>query len=1020
MNPNRQTGRQLGLILLLFAWSASGWAQVPAEPMLRVNTEMHTGSVRSMAVNTDETILATGSDDKTVKLWDLATGELLSTIRIPSDQLHVGRINGVSFSPDGKTLAAGGFTGFNAGENCVYFYDVESGEMIGRSPSTAEINHLAYSPDGRFLAVAVSNGAGGIMHIYSVAEGNWLISDPQYEARCSQVAWSGGVAGQALKLAAVGYDGKFRIYDVDQGQRLVGNAPGGQAVQGCALSPDGSHLALSYQDTTAIDVINVADLTPAFSADTSGLREYNLGSVAWSQDGQMLYAGGTYDDNERWPVMVWDQGGRGRRTAWMVGQSTVFDLLPLSGGRLLMCDADPGWMMLDARGQTVLSKLGTPLERRSEKGYFAPYEDQLMSGQTLLVSADGRRVAFSYEYEVQARFHSYEVGADELVDLGTNVPNDLLLAKVQGGGMIVQNWVNLLLNQYAERPTVNGRTVDSFQDGEMSNCMAMAHDGSGFALGTTFFVRFYDPLGAQVWQQQATGIVLSVNVSADNRFVVAALDDGTIRWYRRSDGVPLLGLFPHRDGVELVGWSPDGYFKATGNGESMMGWQVNRGLDANPEFFGFDQLFKLFRNSQRVKRGQSLPDGSRSLEVLQSVVEQCRPAAEIINDLVRGGVLDPPPSVSEAVFGVPKVRFADVEDLNVDGKERVKLTILAEPQAGVDISSIDLYNNGGSVYSTSRLRLHQGMPGRVFDVELSPGRNELVAIARNVRRATSYPVKVRLYYDPQRNAVANQSPTTGLNPLADMTMAALPAGGGDLWVFAVGLENYQNSSLNLKFCVEDAQEVSKSLGERGRSLYQVQPPILMTDAQVTRSALVDQFHRLAQQVQPEDTFVFFFAGHGAITFESMFYLTTHEVSGTEEEELSAHGVSAAELLDLMHKIKAQKRVLLLDSCYSGALTDFLENGEETVRDLSRDVGIAMLASSSADQESREVASLQHGLFTNALLQHLRGGGPVSFRSMETSVKQGVEQSVNAYLVEGNRQIQEPMSYFKGEDIILGR
>ncbi|MHC5729339.1 MAG: WD40 repeat domain-containing protein, partial [Nostoc sp.] len=62
----------------------------------------HSGSVNSVAISPDGKTLASGSDDETIKLWNLATGEQIRTLTGHSEVLNV------AISPDGKTLVSGG------------------------------------------------------------------------------------------------------------------------------------------------------------------------------------------------------------------------------------------------------------------------------------------------------------------------------------------------------------------------------------------------------------------------------------------------------------------------------------------------------------------------------------------------------------------------------------------------------------------------------------------------------------------------------------------------------------------------------------------------------------------------------------------------------------------------------------------------------------------------------------------------------------------------------------------------
>jgi hypothetical protein len=73
--------------------------------------------------------------------------------------------------------------------------------------------------------------------------------------------------------------------------------------------------------------------------------------------------------------------------------------------------------------------------------------------------------------------------------------------------------------------------------------------------------------------------------SPDGRLVVAALRDGTVRWYRASDGVELLAVFLPADGKRWVAFSPSGYYAAGPGAEDLVGWQVDNGPDQAASFY---------------------------------------------------------------------------------------------------------------------------------------------------------------------------------------------------------------------------------------------------------------------------------------------------------------------------------------------------------------------------------------------------------------------------------------------------
>jgi WD40 repeat protein len=103
-----------GLAALAFAPAlAEGLAQktdLYDRPVLAIDPGMHTARIWAQAVDAAGRYAVTGSEDRTVRIWSIADGKLLRTIWIPVGPEYVGTIYAVAISPDGSTIAAGGWT----------------------------------------------------------------------------------------------------------------------------------------------------------------------------------------------------------------------------------------------------------------------------------------------------------------------------------------------------------------------------------------------------------------------------------------------------------------------------------------------------------------------------------------------------------------------------------------------------------------------------------------------------------------------------------------------------------------------------------------------------------------------------------------------------------------------------------------------------------------------------------------------------------------------------------------------
>ena len=87
--------------------------------VLRIEAGMHTATIRRISLSADGRLLATGSDDKTVRLWSLPDGKLLRTLRPPIGPGNDGKVYAVALAPDGSWVAAGGWDRWTGESQCL-------------------------------------------------------------------------------------------------------------------------------------------------------------------------------------------------------------------------------------------------------------------------------------------------------------------------------------------------------------------------------------------------------------------------------------------------------------------------------------------------------------------------------------------------------------------------------------------------------------------------------------------------------------------------------------------------------------------------------------------------------------------------------------------------------------------------------------------------------------------------------------------------------------------------------------
>jgi Caspase domain/WD domain, G-beta repeat len=538
-------------------------------------------------VDAGERFLVSASDDKTARVWDLASGKLLQVLRPPEGEGFEGQIYAVAISPDGATVAVGGFTGETGRSKPVYLFDRATGRLareLGGFPEL--ITHLSYSREGSYLVVALS-GANGI-RVLRTSDYQQVASDTAYANNCYWAEFD-----RAGRLVTVSYDGFVRLYSSDF--RLVSkkHEPGGSQPFSARFSPDGTKIAVGFGDSTSVNVLSGKNLSFLYAPDTTQAKNGDLNSVAWSLDGKTLYAGGRYVDADyRAPIFSWSGKGRVGPTAWPVSGDTIMDIRALTGTRIAVATLDPVIGVLDAKGHSIWEQTPTIL------GY--------LGGRAFLVSGDGNVARFDgWSLQSEGTWNGREFRfsvADR--QLAVNPAKDTSLRPPRTDGLNISDWQNSFA------PKLNGQPLPVGQS-EMSRSLAISSSADKFLLGTERYLQLFDSQGKPIWAVDAPGIARAVNLTADGRYAVAAFGDGTVRWYRTDDAKEVLGLFVDADGQRWVVWTPEGFFDSSKGGEALVGYHLNHGPNHEGEFIKVDQVMQLFYRPDLI--AQALKSGGTQL-----------------------------------------------------------------------------------------------------------------------------------------------------------------------------------------------------------------------------------------------------------------------------------------------------------------------------------------------------------------------------------------------------------------------
>ena len=304
---------RVAILLALLACGLAQAARAEAPDFyLDLDTGGHRAFIKDIAFTGDGQYLVSASDDKTIRIWDWQTGATIRTLRGFVGPGNDGKIFAVAVSPDGKTIAAGGYFGAGLGDKPPYgdirLFDFATGKVKAtlKAPDYA-IYDLAFSPDGSFLA---AGGQDGFVYVWQHddAEATGWKPFTKLDAdswHIQQLAFADG----GKKLVATTTDNGIRLWDMPAGTEIAmpdAEPLRDQPVMALAVSADGALFATGSNDGT-VELRKAADGTLVRAMPK---QDFLIGSLTFAAGGARLVASCGYRCADKNRTIVWTRRRR--------------------------------------------------------------------------------------------------------------------------------------------------------------------------------------------------------------------------------------------------------------------------------------------------------------------------------------------------------------------------------------------------------------------------------------------------------------------------------------------------------------------------------------------------------------------------------------------------------------------------------------------------------------------------------------------------------------------------------------
>ena len=923
-----------------------------------VNVQIgHKGIIEQVKFSPDGSLVLSSSRDKTVKLWEAATGKLVRTY-----EGHAGNVNSICFSPDGNSFYSGGE------DKLVICWELSTGNILKKFEGCEdEISSVSISPDGKTLASyarseiklwdassgELINTITGLSGSYSTLDfspdSKFIISSANNELKMWNV--SSGTLEKDFEDNPYGYfspvfspDGKsiltgssdriIRLFDVSSG-KITRTFEGHEArVTAVAFSPDGKYIISGSDDKTVVlRDINNSQVISSFNS-----HKEEIWSLSFSPDGDYIISAST---NE---IML-SESATGRYVRSFEGNTSAissavftpdgkFILTGCYDNTLKLWEASSFKLIRTFEGHTELvrSVAVSPDGKYALSG-AADNKVKLwdISTAKLLKTFEGHNeivnsVAFSPDgnYAVSGSWDQkvklWSVPSGKLVNtIKLDIDEEISIAFSPDGKYLLIGGIysnNIILWDISKDKLYKTFNYLDAMTSVGIKVVAFSPDGKKILSGScdaTLALWDIETGNIIKYFKGHRNCITSAVFTTDGKNILSGGEDNTMKLWDVATGQTLKTFEGHSDRITSVCLSPDNKFAVSSSADNkMILWDLKSGNEIVDIFTYLkkdyvvmtpDNYYLCSKNGVKVL---AFVIGNHAFPPEQFDLQYNRP--DVV--LKRIGLAD-----EELIEAYHKAYLKRLKKLNFNENMFKKDFQLPEMKLLTKKIPLSTENKNlsfkitakDSKYLLDRINVY------VNDVALY-GTD---GIDLRDKQISTYDSDINLELSEGKNkiqmSVLNEKGVESLKETVEIK-CEMQKKKHDLYVVTIGASEYNDSRYKLRYAAKDANDIAELMMLKKDKYNEVKVTKLL-DKDVTKEN-IQNVKEFLMKSKVDDEVIIFIAGHGLLTKDFDYYFATSDIDFNNPQ---LKGITFEEIESLLDGIPARQKVLLMDTCHSGEL-----------------------------------------------------------------------------------------------------